>query len=149
MSIDREMLMLTPDGYEPVEDFSGTTVRLWNGAQWINGTVHHVGQERCVRLFLTLTRSYGEAVGRVHYIMTIDVSPSTQILLEDGKERAAFDLEVGDRLAPWMDARGTLYTAFVRVAPAMCEEAVDVYRVYPPCDCVVNQILMRFHTAAA
>ncbi len=148
MSIDREMLLLTPDGYEPVADFSGATARLWNGVQWINGTVRHVGQERCVRLFLTLTRSYGEKIGKVHYMMTIDVSPSTRILLEDGQDRAAFDLEVGDRLAPWMDARGTLYTAFVRVASTMCEEAVDVYRVYPPCDCVVNQIMVRFHTEA-
>jgi hypothetical protein len=146
MSIDREMLLLTPDGYATIADLSGNSATIWDGMQWDRAEIRHVGKERCVRLFLTVTRSYGEAIGKLHYMMTIDLSPSTLIMLADGSERAAFDLQEGDRLAPWADKKGTVYTSVVREQSAMGTEAVDVYRAYPPCDCVINQVLVRFHT---
>lgn len=146
MSIDSEMLLLTPDGYATIADFSGNYATIWDGMQWKRAEIRHIGKERCVRLFLTVTRSYGAATGKLHYMMTIDLSPSTLIVLADGSERAAFDLEEGDRLAPWADTRGTVCTSVVRAPSAIGTEVADVYRAYPPCDCVINQVLVRFHT---
>ena len=145
MSIDHDMLLLTPTGYKTVGDFSGNSTSVWNGSCWTPTNIRHVGKERCVRLFLTVTRSYGETVGHIRYIMTLDLSPSGLILLADGSERAAFDLQEGDHLAPWKDDSGILYSSFVRIPSVMCTEAVDVYRAYPPCDCVVNQVMVRLH----
>ena len=131
MSVREDTLILTRQGFRFTPALPNSNVEVWNGDAWVSAEVEAAGTEKCITLFLHVTRIFTESVGTIEFDLTVALSRSTQVLLGDGRVVAVADLAVGNELAKWRMESGIAHVASVTKVEEDASESA-VYSVRTP-----------------
>jgi ribonucleoside-diphosphate reductase alpha chain len=110
-----ETLVLTSEGYFPISDLAGRTVRVWNGAEFSSVSVVKTGQGQRL-LTVVLSDGYSLTCTEYHKFYVVDDSPSSKCQVPERMSALKLDDEFRGE-SPVREVRASELEPNMRIEP--------------------------------